>query len=342
MSRDCPACLQHYSSNIKLSRHIRYSVRCRSQLLAANHRTAPEPGIRSRKAPDDGLCLLPTLQAEGPRPLQLPTRIDVESDRPSAEVLDCLAHLDFDGSLEHCSEEATWARIRRSFSCVCLQTGRIRATALCWREHLQLAAHEGRDGPYPMLLAAADWICQADVATWLVPVAGTAACAVNTYKSSGLYLSILKCAHVRLPPPCESDEGFIRVHVGEVPRSVPDAYRAPPDLCYPHCDTLQDLARDAIVDFLESSDHGCHYFLSTLGLPLPHPEVVPSARQACLTQHAAAQLAGDLVRLAVHHWSRGIRSCLILPSTADLAYLPVLRVTQLHHVRFEGHIALYN
>eukprot|EP00439_Symbiodinium_sp_Y106_P064298 s770_g10.t1 len=218
----CPACLRHYSANVKLSRHIRYSVRCRSQLLAANHRTAPEPGIRSRKAPDDGLCLLPALQAEGPRPIHLPAHIDVESDRPSAEVLDCLAHLDFDGSLEHCSEEDTWARIRRSFSCVCLQTGRIRATSLCWREHLQLAARDGRNGPFPMLLAAADWICQADVATWLVPVAGAAACAVNTYKSSGLHLSVLECAHVRLTPPCESDEGFICVHVGEVPRSAGD------------------------------------------------------------------------------------------------------------------------
>ena len=143
----CPACLQQYSSNVKLSRHIRYSVRCRSQLLAANHRTTPEPGIRSRKAPDDGLCLLPILQAEGPRPLQLPPRIDAESDRPSAEVLDCLAHLDFDGGLEHCTEEVIWARIRLSFSCVCLQTSRIRATALCWRAHLQRAAHEERDDP---------------------------------------------------------------------------------------------------------------------------------------------------------------------------------------------------
>ena len=338
----CPACLQQYSSNVKLSRHIRYSTRCRSQLLPATHRTAPEPGTRSRKAPDDGLCLLPTMQAEGPRPLQLAASIDAEPDRPSAEVLDCLTHLDFDGGLTCCTADEVWTRIRQSFSCVCLQNSRIRATALCWRTQLQHAAHGAQGGPYPMLLAASDWICQTDIATWLVTDPGAPTCAVNTFQSSGLYLSILECAHICLPPPCDSDEGFISVHVGEVPHSVPDAYRTPPDLCYSHPATLQAIARDATVDFLESSDHGCHYFLSTIGLPLPHPEIVPSSRQDCVTQHDAAQLAGDLVRLAVHHWSRGIRSCLILPSNADRAYLPILRAPQLHHVQGESHIALHN
>ena len=338
----CPVCLQQYSSNVKLSRHIRYSVRCRSQLLATNHRTAPEPGTRSRKAPDDGLCLLPILQAEGPRPLQPTAIIDAEPDRPSAEVLDCLAHLDFDGSLEHCTAEGTWARLRQSFSCVCLQSSRIRATAQCWREHLQHAVQQGRAGPYPMLLAASEWICQADTATWLVTDLEAPACAANTFKSSGLFLSILECTHISLPQTCDPDEGFISVHVGEVPLSVPDAYRTPPDLCYPHSDTLRELARDTAVDFLESYDQGCRYFLSTLGLPLPHPENVPSSRKDCTAQHEAAQLAGDLVRLAVHHWSRGIRSCLILPSSADPAYLPILRVSQLQCVRNEGHIAIHN
>ena len=233
----CPACLQQYSSNVKLSRHIRYSTRCRSQLLAATHRTAPEPGTRSRKAPDDGLCLLPTMQAEGPRPLQLAASIDAEPDRPSAEVLDCLAHLDFDGGLTCCTAEEVWTRIRQSFSCVCLQNSRIRATALCWRTQLQHAAHGAQGGPYPMLLAASDWICQTDIATWLVTDPGAPTCAVNTFKSSGLYLSILECAHICLPPPCDSDEGFISVHVGEVPHSVPDAYRPHPTyvtLILPH------------------------------------------------------------------------------------------------------------
>ena len=84
------------------------------------------------------------------------------------------------------------------------------------------------------------------------------------------------------------------------------------------------------VDYLESFDRSCCYFLSTLGLPAPHSEAIPQDRQSCVSGHSAVQLAGGLIRLAVHHWGQGIRSCLILPSAVESAHLPILRVPQLH------------
>ena len=122
----CPSCLKHFASAVKLGRHLKYSAACRSHLLATGRRNAPEPGVGSRKAPDDGLLLMPTQQAEGPHPRLEARFIDDEEERPSAEVLDCLAHLDYDGSLAQLGHAAFWDRIRVSFSCVCLQASRLR------------------------------------------------------------------------------------------------------------------------------------------------------------------------------------------------------------------------
>ncbi|CAE7446249.1 unnamed protein product [Symbiodinium sp. CCMP2592] len=62
----CPICMKHFTSAVKLSRHLGYSQTCRDRLLAAGSRHAPEPGVGSRKAHDDGADLTPVLQASGP------------------------------------------------------------------------------------------------------------------------------------------------------------------------------------------------------------------------------------------------------------------------------------
>ena len=76
------------------------------------------------------------------------------------------------------------------------------------------------------------------------------------------------------------------------------------------------------VDYLESFDRSSCYFLATLGLPAPHSEAIPQDRQSCVSGHSAVQLAGGLIRLAVHHWGQGIRSCLILPRPWNLHTSP--------------------
>ena len=60
-----------------------------------------------------------------------------------------------------------WDRLRTSFSCVCLQASRLRATATCWRHLLQGHNTEVASDVIRALQGAADWICQADIAAWL-------------------------------------------------------------------------------------------------------------------------------------------------------------------------------
>ena len=229
--------------------------------------------MRSRKAPGDGLCLQPPLQALRPRLPHLLGHIDDEPARPS-----------------HCLT----------------------------------------DNVREPLLAAAAWICQTDLASWLVPEAGADMHTGDTFKSGGLYLSLLECTPICLPTPCSSAEGFICVHVGTVPAEVTARFDAKPDLLYPDSETLLAIEQGLTVDYLESFDRSCCYFLSTRGLPAPHPEAIPQDRQSCVSGHSAVQLAGDLIRLAAHHWGQGIRSCLILPSAVESAHLPSLRVPQWH------------
>ena len=197
----CPSCLKHFASAsaVKLGRHLKYSAACRSHLLATGRRNAPEPGIGSRKAPDDGLLLMPTLQAEGPHPRLEARFIDDEEERPSAEVLDCLAHLDYDGSLAQLGHAAFWDRIRVSFSCVCLQASRLRVTAICWRGFAYGCDAAAASSTAGLLRDAADWLCRTNLVSWLVPDPDTLRSTTDTFKHSSIYLSLLECHEARLP-----------------------------------------------------------------------------------------------------------------------------------------------
>ena len=89
----CPCCLRHYASTIRLCRHLHHSAFCRRRLANQPDRVDPAPGQGSRKAPKEHLLCAPTLQALGPSQDQVNDDVDDELDRPSAEVLDCLGLL---------------------------------------------------------------------------------------------------------------------------------------------------------------------------------------------------------------------------------------------------------
>ena len=80
--------------------------------------------------------------ASGPRPRPADILVEAAEDRPAAEVLDCLAHLNYDGTLPVLSETDLWSRIRTAFSCVCLQSSRLRVTACCWRDLIERGTGE--------------------------------------------------------------------------------------------------------------------------------------------------------------------------------------------------------
>ena len=64
----CQACLRHFTTHIKLCRHLQHFPACRRSLQARGLRCIPEPGVGSRKAVDEGKFQAPSLQAQGPLP----------------------------------------------------------------------------------------------------------------------------------------------------------------------------------------------------------------------------------------------------------------------------------
>ena len=98
------------------------------------------------------------MQAEGPRPRPIHIAIDDEDERPSAEILDCLAHLDFDGRLARLPVVEFGNACAPPFRvCVCLQLTRLRLTASCWRDALAAGLPDLPPDVGPRLQAAASW-----------------------------------------------------------------------------------------------------------------------------------------------------------------------------------------
>ena len=124
--RQCQSCLRHFGTNLKLCKHLAYSSDCRRKLQHGGFVCTPEPGQGSTRAEDAGAAQAPVLQAQGPLcPLHPEFGLD-EEERPIAEVLDCVALIDFDGEAE---VNHLWNRVHTAFSCVCASTSRLRRTA---------------------------------------------------------------------------------------------------------------------------------------------------------------------------------------------------------------------
>ena len=151
----CPTCRRHYPTPVQLCRHLKHSWKCRQPLLTQECWSTPEPGQGNRRAIEQGLACAPPLQAEGPAMPDTALFVADEIQRPSAEVLDCLDLLGFDGCPSDLPADVLWDRIRLAFSCVCLPLRRLRLTAEVWRDSVS-----GGSG---------DWICHSDIAQWLVP-----------------------------------------------------------------------------------------------------------------------------------------------------------------------------
>ena len=116
----CPTCLRHYTTDVKLCRDLKYSTTCRRPLLS-------DPGA----LPNPVLFCAPTLQAFGPLSLstmrwggRLPRSLIACTISCTMAARPALTFFD------------RWARIRASFSCVCLPLCHLRCAAQIWREGL--------------------------------------------------------------------------------------------------------------------------------------------------------------------------------------------------------------
>ena len=306
----CQCCLKHFATNIRLCRHLR----SRRALLGNLHRVSPLPGIGSRKAPKEHLYCAPTLQAAGPRPLVDGVFIEDELDRPAAEVLDCLAHLDFDGPDQPLDTTVIWERIRQAFSCVCLPARRLRLTARVWLAQLERHSPVGDERPslHASLLQAAQWVVSADFAAWLAPAPVARTVQVPTLLHSGSRLRLLDFADVTLPEPEAWTADHVLVCIGPWPLQGLEADAVPDPIIYPHTVSLASLAEGKELDFFGDIPPETGFVINLCGLTASFADVCgrfPHFEEAL----TALRLSCDLVRLALRLWTFGIRTCLHLP-----------------------------
>ena len=145
----CPTCLRHYTTDVKLCRDLKYSTTCRRPLLS-------DPGA----LPNPVLFCAPTLQAFGPLSLSTMSW----SGRLPRSLIACTISCTM-AARPALTFFERWARIRASFSCVCLPLCHLRCAAQIWREGLSQAFACAS----PIKGELCRKVCQADFAEWFCP-----------------------------------------------------------------------------------------------------------------------------------------------------------------------------
>ena len=324
----CQCCLRHFGTNLKLCKHLAYSTRCRRRLLAAGHSCESLPGQGSRHCEEAQASQALVLQAAGPTLPLNDEQWDDEDGCPVAEVESCLAHLGFDGY--ELTDAELWRRLKLAFKCVCAATPRLRLTAESHRA--KLVASDDRGNPLrARLVEALEWIAHTDLTEWLVSTPDMDGPTWNTFREGHLILRFLEVATLAFPPTSPDARHFVRVYVGPdewcclQTRDRADAVGVPFETCLTTLATgsTPELFSDpfdetAFVCYLE----GWNGFLSE-----PSPCTPPKAYQSLLSKET---LLGDLVRLALCLWGRGVPACLLFaPDTAaNLSPLPEIEALE--------------
>ena len=310
----CPHCLKHFATNIRLCRHVRHTPLCRRALLSGHHRTNPVPGIGSRKAPKEHLFCAPALQAAGPKAHDIGDYVEDEFDRPSAEVLDCLALLDFDGIGQNLDQAVVWDRIKQAFSCVCLPVRRLKVTAEVWLDRVTQGTPDvGANSSFEAFLRrAAKWVLHADFVNWLVPSPAGRATSIPAFRHCAASLALLDLTSVQLPTPLPWTCDHVLVCVGQWPPQHLEGSDLLSPLLFPHEESLLRISEGKDLEFFCSDPNECGFFLSTCGLPCPAvalEDYLPQFEDSL----PALRLSGDILRFALKLWSSGIRTCLQTP-----------------------------
>ncbi|CAE7871297.1 hypothetical protein AK812_SmicGene3911 [Symbiodinium microadriaticum] len=309
----CQACLRHFTTHIKLCRHLQHFSSCRRSLQARGFRCVPEPGIGNRNAVDEGKFQAPSLQAQGPMPLPEVGDWDDYLDRPSIEVLECLTHITHGLQPEDIKHDLVWERARIAFSSVCLPNKKIVATALQW-ESILVALPEPVSGSACPLLAVARWIMTEDPVDWLVPNPVDRHAPVATFRDARQTLAHLDLSPLRFPSGDEWDRPFaIRVGPGDwLSRHSRDMASS---IDFSHEECLDLIGCGAVPSFFEDVSEGVVFILSTLGLPhWSEMPVLPVRRRSILAQLQKATFASDLVRFALRLWLWGVPTAFLCPA----------------------------
>ena len=331
----CQSCLRHFSTHVKLCRHLNHSRACRLHLHEAGLSCQAEPGQGSRKAPDEGKFQAPSLQAQGPILSHGAGAWSEYLDRPSAEVMDCLAVLDSGLSLTQLSREEAWERARLAFGCVCLPVRKVLATASSWKQAVLAGTMQSTFAP-SLLCEIADWIQEADLAAWLVPSPISKPPAYTTFRDASLILDFLDTASISVPVTFSVlDSTLVCVGTGSWASSLGSL--GPNSLSFTHEECLRSLHEGTVPSFFEGPFHDTVFLISVLGLPswqdLPTAPVRPKALFQKLSR---AILACDLFRLALRLWLSGTPTAFFFSSHDRIAPQPVRSLHLLDLVQSRG------
>ncbi|CAE7840215.1 unnamed protein product, partial [Symbiodinium microadriaticum] len=335
----CQACLRHFTTHIKLCRHLNQQKECRTLLQTAGYSCHVEPGQGSRKAPDEGKFQAPTLQAQGPRLQAASYDWLGELERPSAEVLDCLALLGVGLEDFPCVEDAVWERVKQAFSCVCLPVRKILATAARWADNLSNGDWQSNIDR-SLLLHIAGWVQGADLACWLVPDPAVKLPLWTTFRDAEITLPLLDMSAVcpvqpstvaGVTPICIGPDKWLSRVVGQ-DRSV---------VTFVHQDCLSELREGHLPSFFQGPFEDTVFVISICGLPtwgdLPLP---PIRRKHFLPRLTEAIFACDLVRLALRLWLKGIPTTLVFPSRCEFVPQPVSALPFLEPIQSREHCGM--
>ncbi|CAE7910651.1 unnamed protein product [Symbiodinium necroappetens] len=305
----CQACLRHFTTHIRLCRHLQYNPLCRSKLREAGYGCRVEPGVGNKRAPDEGKFQAPSLQAQGPLLPLLGFGWAEYLDRPAIEVLECLSHISFGLGESPPEAHVAWERARAAFSSVCLPIRKIRATAREWASIVG-GAPTADVFPAGTLLHIAQWILTADLADWLVPQPVGGSRQVCTFRDVEEVLPELQVAH--LPhPTLDFSPDWTLVRIGAPGWLAARGPAVASSVDFTHEECLQAFEEGGLPSFMEDVSNDAVFVISVCGLPMWNDCPISPVRQKTFgSQLTKALLAGDLLRFALRLWLLGVPAAL--------------------------------
>ena len=328
----CQACLRHFTTHVKLCRHLQYQPRCRQTLLSQGHHCKVEPGKGNKRAADEGKYQTPSLQAQGPTlPEPLPQWTPY-LERPSIEVVQCLSLIDYDSDGRQLGEDVVRERARLAFSAVCLPIPKILATVKAWKQHIDRHFVE-EPSCNRTYTSVADWILSCDLFDWLVPTPSARCTQLNTFKDANSILQSLDLKGIvpTARPLCD-DPTLIRVGPSDWIREfLKCTVSAVDEEC------LETFASGRTPSFIEDPPDDVIFIISVHQLPGWHAlPSLPSKDRVFSAALAKATLSGDLLRFALRLWILGVPTTLIASDTEDviprkLQELPFLDLLPCEH-----------
>ena len=335
----CQACLKHFTTHVKLCRHLQYQPGCRQILQDQGHHCPVEPGVGNRRSADEGRFQAPTLQAEGPRLQLRPQRWVHYLDRPSIEVLECLSHIHFDLDVGSTTVNVLRDRARIAFSVVCLPVRKIYSTVRVWLETLEC---ETNCDPaiVDALRQVARWISTCDLSAWLVPSPKGKIKTRYTFRDAEDILSSLRVDTVPTPICSDIQEPtLLRVGASKWLAQLPESPVSAVD--YTHEECLEALCTGRTPCFFEDPADDVIYVLSAISLPgWADRPTTPAVVKRCRLQTALATFHGDLLRFALRLWIRGIPAAFLTAEDSLVVPQPVPALPFVDHVRSNGRICL--